>query len=187
MAAENFEERLTYLMRRVSTALAQDVDRSLRSVSLTHAQYGALAQLGLVDPEALSAATMAERNGITAQSTSTAIAGLLDRGLVRREPHPTHGRILQVRITPAGAELLARAHVATGKAEHRALACLDEGQQRVLRGALRTTMHALGLYTYTPAGDDDTDSEPNEQAPSTVGRVRLAGGESPTAGQIGSG
>ncbi len=153
--AENFEERLTYLIRRVSTTLAQDVDRALRDFSLTHAQYGALAQLGLVDPEALSAATMAERNGITAQSTSTAIAGLLDRGLVRREPHPTHGRILQVRITPAGAELLARAHAATGKAEDRALAFLDEGQQRVLRGALRTMMQAMGLYLYLPVADDE--------------------------------
>jgi DNA-binding MarR family transcriptional regulator len=154
--ALNFEERLTYLLRRVSAALALDVDRVLRDFSLTHAQYGALAQLGLVDPEALSAATMAERNGITAQSTSTAIAGLLDRGLVRREPHPSHGRILQVRITPEGAELLARAHAATGKAEDRALASLDEGQRRVLRDALRTTMQAMGLYLYFPAVDDDT-------------------------------
>ncbi len=154
MAAENFEERLTYLMRRVSTSLAQDVDRTLRNFSLTHAQYGALAQLGLVDPEALSAATMAERNGITAQSTSTAIAGLLDRGLIRREPHPTHGRILQVRITPGGAELLTRAHAATKKAEDRALASLDESQQRALRGALRTMMQAMGLYLYFPVADD---------------------------------
>lgn len=152
--AENFEERLSYLIRRVSTALAQDVDRALRECSLTHAQYGALAQLGLVDPEALSAATITERNGITAQSTSTAIAGLLDRGLVRREPHPTHGRILEVRITPEGAEVLARAHAATGRAEDRALASLDEKQRLVLRGALRTVMRAMGLYLYFPAGDD---------------------------------
>ena len=149
--AENFEERLTYLMRRVSAALATEVDRALRAVELTHAQYGALAQLGLVDPRALSAATMAERNGITAQSTSTAIAGLLDRGLVHREPHPSHGRILEVRITPAGAEVLARAHAATGKAEARALASVDEHQQRVLRGALRATMQEMGLFLYFPA------------------------------------
>ncbi|PRY32139.1 MarR family winged helix-turn-helix transcriptional regulator [Pseudosporangium ferrugineum] len=151
--AENFEDRLTYLMRRVSTALAQDVDRALRDFSITHAQYGALAQLGLVDPEALSAATMAERNGITAQSMSAAIAGLLDRGLVRREPHPTHGRILQVRITSEGAALLARAHAATGRAEERALAFLDDEQYRVLRDTLRNTMHSMGLYLYTPADD----------------------------------
>lgn len=152
--ADNFEERLTYLIRRVGAALAQDVDRALRDFSLTHAQYGALAQLGLVAPEALSAATMAERNGITAQSTSTAIAGLLGRGLVRREPHPTHGRILQVRITPQGTELLARAHAATRKAEERALAFIDEEQQRMLRGALQTTMQAMGLYLYFPVADD---------------------------------
>lgn len=152
--AENFEERLTYLVRRVSTALALEVDRALRDFSLTHAQYGALAQLGLVDPDALSAATMAERNGITAQSTSTAVAGLLDRGLVRREPHPTHGRILQVRITPEGAGLLARAHAATAKAEARALASVDEAQQRALRDALRTMMQAMGLYLYFPVTDD---------------------------------
>ena len=152
--AENFEERLTYLMRRVSTALALDVDRALRDFSLTHAQYGVLAQLGLVDPDALSAATMAERNGITAQSTSTAVSGLLARGLVSRAPHPSHGRILQVRITPGGAELLARAHAATRRAEDRALATLDATQQRMLRGALRATMKAMGLYLYFPAADD---------------------------------
>ena len=158
--AENFEERLTYLMRRVSTALASDVDRALRDFSLTHAQYGALAQLGLVEPEALSAAVMAERNGITAQSMSTAIAALIDRKLVRREPHPTHGRILQVRITPEGAELLARAHAATGKAEQRALVFLDEEQQQVLRNALRTLMQAMGLYLYAPIADDDRAGRP---------------------------
>lgn len=156
-----FEQRLTYLMRRVSTVLAQDVDRALREVSLTHAQYGALAQLGLVDPEALSAATMAERNGITAQSTSTAIAGLLDRGLVHREPHPTHGRILQVRITAAGARLLGRAHAATGMAEDRALAFVGADQQQVLRGALQQTMQAMGLYLYLPVhGDAHSGQQP---------------------------
>jgi DNA-binding MarR family transcriptional regulator len=148
--AENFENRLTYLVRRVGTPLAHDVDRALRTFALTHAQYGALAQLGLVDPEALSAATMAERNGITAQSTSTAIAGLLERGLVSRAPHPDHGRILQVRITPAGAELLAAAHAATGQAEDRALALLDDGQRRLLREGLQAMMQAMGLYAYSP-------------------------------------
>lgn len=152
--AENFEERLAYLMRRVSTALAHEVDRALREFSLTHAQYGALAQLGLVDPEALSAAAMAERNGITAQSTSTAIGGLLERALVDREPHPTDGRILQVRITEKGAELLSRAHAATGRAEERAFASLEEDQRRTLRDALRTIMRAMDLFLYDRPGAD---------------------------------
>ncbi|KJE19521.1 transcriptional regulator [Frankia torreyi] len=153
--AENFEERLPYLMRRVSTALAQQVDRALREFSLTHTQLGALAQLGLVDPGALSGATLGQRNGVTAQSMSTAIAGLLERGLVDREPHPTHGRILQVRITPEGTELLARAQAATRKAEDRTLAFLDDEQQRQLRRVLRTMMQAMDLYLYFPDADED--------------------------------
>ena len=152
--AKIFEERPTYLMRRVSTALALTVDRVLRDFSLTHAQYGALAQLGLVNPEALSAATMAERNGITPQSMSAAIAGLLDRGLIRREPHPAHGRILQVRITQEGAELLVRVHTATGKAEDRALAFLDDQEKRSLCRLLRRMMREMDLFLYTPDADE---------------------------------
>lgn len=152
--AENFEERLTYLMRRVSTELAHEVDRALRQFSLTHAQYGALAQLGLVDPGALSAATMAERNGITAQSMSSAIGGLLERALVDREPHPGDGRILQVHITDKGAELLRRAHLSTGRAEERALASLKEDQRLALRHALRAMMLAMDLFLYDAAGGD---------------------------------
>jgi nicotinamidase-related amidase len=41
-----------------------------------------------------------------------------------------------VRITPAGADLLTRAQAATRKAEDRALAFLDEEQQRQLRSVL---------------------------------------------------
>jgi DNA-binding MarR family transcriptional regulator len=151
--AMNFEQRLPYLMRRVSTALGQPVDRALRDFSLTHTQLGVLAQLDLVRPEPLSGATLGERNGVTPQSMSTAIAGLLERGLVTRAPHPTHGRILQVRITPPGTELLAQAQEAIWKAEDRALAFLDDQQQRELANELRGMMRELGLYLYFPDGD----------------------------------
>lgn len=148
--AQAFEQRFTYLVRRVSNELAQHVDRALRDFALTHSQFGALTQLSLVCPEALSAATMAERNGVTAQSMSTAVAGLLTRGLVDREPHPTHGRILQVRITPEGAKLLAEAQKAVHQAEDRALSALDQDRLREAERLLRAIMRELGLYLYLP-------------------------------------
>ena len=155
--AANFEERPAYLLRRVSTAVSQHVDRALRPFSLTHAQLGALAQLGVVDPDALSAATMGQRNGVTAQAMSAAITGLLERGLVDRAPHPTHGRILEVRITPEGEELLERAQAATGRAENRALAFLEPEQQRQLRDLLQSMMQAMDLHLYFPADEDRTE------------------------------
>lgn len=143
---ENVGEPLPFMMRRVSAALSQQVDRALREFSLTHTQLCALGQLSLLDPGALSGATLGQRVGVTAQSMSTAVAGLLERGLVDRAPHPTHGRILQVRITPAGTALLARARAATKRVEDRALVFLDTDQRRQLHDVLRTMMRAMDLY-----------------------------------------
>ncbi len=146
--AENFEARLAYLIRRIGSALGHHVDRTLKEFALTHTQFGALAQLGVMQPDALSGATLAERNGVTAQAMSTAIAGLVDRGLADREPHPTHGRILEVRITPKGAQLLARAQTAVARAEDRALAFLGDDEQHDLGRTLRRVMRELDLYLY---------------------------------------
>lgn len=143
---EDFGQRLPYMMRRVSNSLSQQLDRALRGFSLTHAQLAALAQLGLEDPNALSGAELGHRAGVTAQSMSAALASLLERGLVVRAPHPTHGRILQVRITPAGVELLDRVQAATKRVEERALACLTEQQQAQLRTLLRQMMREMDIY-----------------------------------------
>lgn len=144
--AEDFGQRLPYMMRMVSSTLSQQLDRTLRRFSLTHAQLAALAQLGLESPEALSGAELGRRAGVTAQSMSTAIASLLERGLVVRAPHPTHGRVLEVRITPAGLELLERAQAATKGVEDRALASVTPEQQRELRSILRQMMIAMDIY-----------------------------------------
>ena len=144
--AEDFGQRLPYMMRMVSGVLSQQLERTLRGFSLTHAQFAALAQLGLESPGALSGAELGHRAGVTAQSMSAAISSLLERGLVVREPHPTHGRVLDVRITPAGLELLERAQAATKVVEGRALALLTPDQQGELRAILRQMMIAMDIY-----------------------------------------
>jgi len=96
---DDFGQRLPYLLRRVNAALSQRLDRTLRGYSLTQAQLSALALLGLEHPDGLSGAELSHRSGVTAQSMSAAIAGLVERGLVGRAPHPSHGRILEARIT----------------------------------------------------------------------------------------
>jgi DNA-binding MarR family transcriptional regulator len=144
--AEDFGQRLPYMMRMVSSALSQQLERTLHRFSLTHAQLAALAQLGLKSPDALSGAELGRRAGVTAQSMSAAISSLLDRGLVRRAPHPTHGRIIDVQITPAGLELLERVQAETKTVENRALATLSARQQRELRAILRQLMIAMDIY-----------------------------------------
>jgi len=143
---EDFGRRLPYMMRMVSNALSLQLERALRQFSLTHAQLAALAHLGLESPGALSGAELGHRAGVTAQSMSAAIASLLERGLVVRAPHPTHGRRLDVQITASGLELLDRAQAATKAVEVRALAPLSPDQHRELRAILRQMMIAMDVY-----------------------------------------
>ncbi|MCI3928203.1 MarR family winged helix-turn-helix transcriptional regulator [Streptomyces sp. AN091965] len=146
----DYGQRLPYIMRMVSNALSQQLERTLRQFSLNHAQFAALAQLGLEQPGGLSGAELGHRAGVTAQSMSAAVASLLDRGLVSRTPHPTHGRILEVRITPEGLDLVERAQAAAKHVEDRAVAGLTPAQQGELRALLGQITRTLGLYAPEP-------------------------------------
>ncbi len=143
---DDYAQRLPYLMRVTSNALSQQLERALRPFGLTHAQLAALAQLTHPEANGLSSAELGYRAGVTPQSMSTAVASLLERGLIQRTPHPTHGRVLEVRITPAGAELCKSAQIATKSVETRAVAGLTPDQQSELRLSLRHMMTVLGLF-----------------------------------------
>ncbi len=78
----------------------------------------------------------------TAMVTSGAITQRLDRlearGLVRRGPHPSDGRVVVVTLTPAGRDLVDRVlpdHLAT---EEHLLAALSPQQRAALADLLRT-------------------------------------------------
>jgi DNA-binding MarR family transcriptional regulator len=142
----DFGMRIPYLIRQVNHALSQRLDRALKPYSLTQAQLSALAILGHQHPAPSSGAELSQRSGVTPPSMSAALADLAGRGLVRRTPHPTHGRIVEVGITSAGRKLLREVQVATKAAEERDMGGLDAAQQEQLRDLLRTMMRNLDLY-----------------------------------------
>lgn len=142
----DFGQRLPYLLRRVGGALGQRLDADLKPYGLTQAQLSALALLGAARPDSLSGAQLSQRSGLTPQSIHTAVAGLVDRALVERAPHPTHGRIIESRLTDAGAALLLEVQTATLEAEERYVGGLDAEQQEQLRSLLRAMMADLDLY-----------------------------------------
>ena len=151
--AQDFSQRLPYTMRMVSQALSQQLERTLRPLGLTHAQLGALVQLGLDQSHGFSGAELANRAGVTPQSMSTAIGSLLERGLVVRTPHPTHGRVLEVRITDDGVRLLKRAQGAAKTVEDRAVAQLSDEEHAQLSSLIHRLMDTLDLYVIEPSSD----------------------------------
>lgn len=150
---QDFSQRLPYTLRMVSQALSQQLERTLRPLGLTHAQLGALVQLGLDQSRGFSGSELANRTGVTPQSMSTAIGSLLERDLVVRTPHPTHGRVLEVRITSEGVRLLGRAQAAAKTVEDRAVAQLSDEEHAQLSSLIHRVMETLDLYVIEPSSE----------------------------------
>lgn len=156
--AEDFGRRLPYLLRRVNSALSQRLDEDLRAFDVTQSQLSALAILALAHPGGLSGAALSVRSGVTPQSMSAAITGLVERGLVERSPHPSHGRILECRITRLGEEVLERIQRTTHDSG-RYDAGLSAPQQEQLTALLTDMMRHLGLYL--PSDDSAASTGPH--------------------------
>lgn len=136
--------RVAYLVRMLSNSLSQQVERALKPLSLTQAQLAALAQLEFAEEGWLSGAELGRRAGVTAQAMSAALSGLEERDLVQRGPHPTRGRVIQVRITDAGRAVLQRAQVLTAPVDARALALLSTEEREQLRALLIRALTGTG-------------------------------------------
>jgi len=89
-----------YLLRQTIHAFNTAMENGLREHGLTSPQFGALFVLE-AEP-GLSAADVARAMGTTPQAANVLIAGMEAVGLVYREPHPTHGRILEIYPTDEG-------------------------------------------------------------------------------------
>ena len=95
------------------------------------------------EPFALTAGDLMRSAMVTSGAITQRLDKLEARGLVRRGPHPEDGRVVLVRLAPAGRELVDRVlpdHLAT---EERLLAGLTREQRSALADLLRTLDSSL--------------------------------------------
>ncbi len=135
---------IPFLMKRAQSAYRSAVDESLKPLGISGAQYAVLRRLGL-SPD-LSGAELARQLEVTAQSVNEMLAVLVAHGYLERKPHPTHGRIVRMKLTAAGRKVLAKGTAVVERATNRMLSGLTTDEQRRLAryldrcaGALETT------------------------------------------------
>jgi DNA-binding MarR family transcriptional regulator len=117
-------------LRRTQHAVRTRLDAGLVPTGLTTPQFAVLATLEREGK--LSASDLAREFGMTAQTMNVLVRSLEADGLLRRDSHPTHGRILLASLTPAGTRALQHG---------RALAVDVQGQMlRRLSGADRRAL-----------------------------------------------
>jgi DNA-binding MarR family transcriptional regulator len=133
--------RAGYLIKRAQQALRNAMDRALREHGLTTPQYAILSFLA-EEPD-LSSAELARRAFVTPQTMNEILTKLAADGLVARSAHPRHGRILQTRLTDAGARALEACHACVDAIEAQMVSALDGREQHQLVRALERCIEAL--------------------------------------------
>jgi DNA-binding MarR family transcriptional regulator len=132
------------MLRKAQHILRLAMDDGLRILALTAPQYAALK--AIAERPGISGAALAKRCFVTPQTITGILGNLESAGLIARGPDPDHGRILQTRLTPTGAELLMRAHRVVQEIEERMLRDLDRAEREALADLLAQCADALAQH-----------------------------------------
>ena len=141
LADDGNEPTLLYLVGRMDRVVRRAIGSVLKAQGLSVNQYTTLSVLAR--RSGLSNAQLARRSLVSPQSMNEVLLTLEERGLVRRQAHPDHGRILLARLTARGRSLLARCDAEVHEVEARMVSDLSEAEQAALRGALLSSIRAL--------------------------------------------
>lgn len=133
--------KVGYELKRVQHGLRSRMDGELRGIGLTTPQYAALSVLR--DFPGISGAELARRSFVTAQTMNQILSKLEGAGLVERERHPEHGRILQMYLTPEGKRLVKEAHGVVESIETAMLSPLGKRDRKELLKHLKTCADAM--------------------------------------------
>jgi DNA-binding MarR family transcriptional regulator len=137
----SFKDRTGYLLSQVRAVLRGRLDTALADKGLTAPQYVALTTLE-EDP-GLSNADMARLCFVTPQTMLRIIENLEEAGLVGRTPHPTHGRVRQIELTPRGRRVVEACHERVLALEERLVSTLTRVERKQLFGMLEKCAAAI--------------------------------------------
>lgn len=104
-----------FLLRQAQTAARGAIERALLPLGLTPAQLSLLSVL--VHEGVVSSADLAKLSLLSAQSVGGIVQNMERAGWVTREKATDHGRIIWLKLTPAGRRIAARAQKRVGRIE----------------------------------------------------------------------
>ncbi|MFN6953460.1 MAG: MarR family transcriptional regulator [Acetobacteraceae bacterium] len=128
--------RTLYLLRQAQLAAHAALDAELSPLGVTPTQYAVLS-LAARRGAPRSSAELARRAGVSAQAMAEMVAGLEAKGLIRREESPENRRVLHIRPTRRGTQLLGRCDAAADVAEAALFATLSPSERLALDAMLR--------------------------------------------------
>lgn len=97
-----------FLVWHLSMRWQVELTRALAPLGITHSDYGLLASLSACERTGVrpSQRELADASGLEPMHVSKLVRALADRELVRREPHPSDPRAVQLSLTAAGIDVV---------------------------------------------------------------------------------
>ena len=129
-------------LRQTQHAVRTWLDAELAGTGLTTPQYTVLA--ALEREGGLSASDLAREFGMTAQTLNVLVKALEACGLLRRNRHPDHGRILLLSLTARGRRALKHGREIAVAIQDRALQSLEPADRVELMASLRVVERTAG-------------------------------------------
>ncbi len=130
-----------YNLKITQHKLRQRLDAELARVGITAPQNAAL--LAVAGNPRISNAELARAAFVTPQTMQAILVNLERAGLIVRNPHPEHGRVIMTELTAAGQKAVADGARAADVVERQLLARLSADEARQLCDLLKRCAAAL--------------------------------------------
>lgn len=142
----HYSERVLAHVKRAEQATQAAKEHVLRDYGITPAQQSALAILS--DHDGITAAELARQCAVTPQTMTSTLGRLEKRGLIERTPHPMHGTLIEIRLTPHGKNLFDRADQQVASLDDALAGALTAGELATLKSLLaKVTQTASGIVS----------------------------------------
>jgi len=130
-----------YNLKVTQHRLRQQLDAELARIGTTAAQNAVL--LAVAGNPRISNADLARAAFVTPQTMQGILVNLERAGLIARNPHPEHGRIIMTELTAAGKKAVADGAKAADAVERRMLSRLSGDEAELLCELLKRCAAAL--------------------------------------------
>lgn len=126
--------RTIYLFWQMNVRLQRDMENALSSFNMTPGQYIALSHLR--SKHRYSAAELARRTGVSAQSMNELVLAIEKKGMITREADEKNLRVRRITLTQQGAEILDKIDAVVDQLEESVLSAITPAEVTKVRALM---------------------------------------------------
>ncbi|MES2012760.1 MAG: MarR family transcriptional regulator [Pseudomonadota bacterium] len=138
---KNAADWVGYNLKITQHRLRQRLDAKLAELGITAPQNAAL--LAVAGNPRISNADLARAAFVTPQTMQGILVNLERAGLIARNPHPVHGRVIMTELTDSGRKAVNAGTIAAEVVERQMLSALSAEEAKLLASLLKRCAIAL--------------------------------------------